>query len=321
MQEKQYDIDELLVKYMLGEADNSETTFVQEWVKKDAANQKYFEDFKQIWEKSKSIQAQYTVNENAAWERFQKRISTTETPSGKVSRMWWLRMVAILVLFLGVGTLAYIFLLNTNERVNVESFASVVNRELPDGSQVTLNKNSSISFPEKFRGDKREVELKGEAFFDVESNKEKPFIIHVDGAKIRVVGTSFNVKTFNGNTEVIVESGIVQVEKDGKVVELRASESILIKKDGPQMEKEVVADKLHNYYRSKEFVCENTPLWKLVEVLNEAYGVNIVIANNELKSLPLTTTFNNESLDQVLNVISQTFNIEVVRSVDRIELK
>jgi ferric-dicitrate binding protein FerR (iron transport regulator) len=82
-----------------------------------------------------------------------------------------------------------------------------------------------------------------------------------------------------------------------------------------------VEDKLYNYYRSKEFVCDDTPLWKLVEVLNEAYGVNIVIENKELRGLRLNTTFNNESLDTILDIVSQTFGITYTKEADRIILK
>jgi ferric-dicitrate binding protein FerR (iron transport regulator) len=85
--------------------------------------------------------------------------------------------------------------------------------------------------------------------------------------------------------------------------------------------KEIVEDRLYNYYRSKEFVCDDTPLWKLVEVLNEAYGANIIIENKELRGLKLNTTFNNESLDRILEVIATTFDITVTPEKDRIILK
>ena len=66
------------------------------------------------------------------------------------------------------------------------------------------------------------------------------------------------------------------------------------------MKKEQVTDKLYNYYRTKQFVCDDTPLWKLVEVVNEAYNSNILIGDPAIRNLTITTTFDNESLDQVL---------------------
>ena len=72
------------------------------------------------------------------------------------------------------------------------------------------------------------VSLKGEAFFNVTPNKKKPFIISVNDVQITVVGTSFNVKTINGNTEVVVETGIVKVTRAGKTVELKANEEVTV---------------------------------------------------------------------------------------------
>ncbi|MBK7588016.1 MAG: DUF4974 domain-containing protein [Bacteroidetes bacterium] len=70
-------------------------------------------------------------------------------------------------------------------------------------------------------------------------------------------------------------------------------------------------DKLYKYFRSKEFECDNTSLWRVVEVLNEAYGDSVVIGRSDLKSLTLTTRFDNESLESILEIISETFEINV----------
>ena len=96
-----------------------------------------------------------------------------------------------------------------------------MNDTLPDGSFVTLNKNSSIHYPKKFPGRKRNIELKGEAFFTVTPDKEKPFVISVNDVTVTVVGTSFNIKSVSGKTQVVVESGIVQVTKNNKTIELK----------------------------------------------------------------------------------------------------
>jgi len=192
---------------------------------------------------------------------------------------------------------------------------------LSDGSVVTINKGSSISYNSKFKGNTRKVELKGEAFFTITPNKKKPFVISVNDVQVTVVGTSFNIKSVNGNTEVVVETGIVKVTKDGKTVELRPNEKIELHAKDAVMNKEQVSDKLYNYYRTKQFVCDDTPLWKLVEVVNEAYNSNIVIGDPAIRNLTITTTFDNESLEQVLNVIKETFNITVVKEGDTIILK
>ena len=155
--------------------------------------------------------------------------------------------------------------------------------------------------------------MKGEAFFNVTPNKKKPFVISVNDVQITVVGTSFNVKTINGNTDVVVETGVVKVTRAGKTVELKANEEVIVNAKDSALTKEKVSDQLYKYYRTKEFVCDDTPLWKLVEVINEAYSSHIVIGNPALRDMSINTTFNNESLEQILNVISLTLNIKILR--------
>ena len=108
--------------------------------------------------------------------------------------------------------------------------------------------------------------------------------------------------------------------RKNKVLQLRPKEKAVVKNDSV-MFKTAETEKLHNYYRTREFTCDNTPLWKLVNVLNEAYDVNIVIERDALRSLPLTTTFNNESLDRILEIIRTTFDITVIRQNDKIILQ
>jgi len=198
---------------------------------------------------------------------------------------------------------------------------TVLNDTLPDGSVITVNKGSSISYMSKFKGETRQVSLKGEAFFNVTPNKKKPFIISVNDVQITVVGTSFNVKTINGNTDVVVETGIVKVTRAGKTVQLKANEEVIVNAKDSALTKEKVSDQLYKYYRTKEFICDDTPLWKLVEVINEAYNSHVVIGDPALKDMGITTTFNNESLEQVLNVISLTLNVKIIKEGDTIILQ
>jgi len=204
--------------------------------------------------------------------------------------------------------------MNPTKDLVVYTEHQVVKDTLPDGSMVTLNKRSLLSYPPKFKGNKREVVLKGEGFFNVTPNKNKPFIIHAGETDITVVGTSFNVRNIDGNTEVVVETGIVRVTKNGQTIELHPGERTTVNAASKTPVKEEVTDKLYNYYRTKEFVCDDTPVWKLVEVINEAYDVNIEIKNERLKQERLNGPFLNESLDQILNVIQENFNyIKIVK--------
>ena len=318
--------DEMLVKYLLGESSLAESNVVEHWIKASAANARYFNHFQLIWETSKQMVIPPTVNADQAWDRFQQRTRESSNKPALIRRLnrdfTWRKVAAIAIAFIGLAALTYILSGRlANGSVTVASSSRPKSDTLPDGSLVMLNKNSSISYARKFKGNRRKIDLTGEAFFKVTPDKEKPFVISVNDITVTVIGTSFNIKSIGDHTEVVVETGIVQVTKNNKTIELSPNEKLVTNTTDSILTKEKLTDVLHQYYRSKEFVCDNTPLWKLVEVLNEAYNTNIIIERKELRTLPLTTTFYNESLEKILSVIAETFQITVERNGDQIILK
>ncbi len=317
--------DDLLIKYLVGETTDEESIRVNQWIDASEANKKYFEQYLQIWEKSAALAAKTNIDKNQAWERFVKyrdeknhQVKIVGIDSQK--SIPWLRIAAIFVLVFA-GALFYLFKSNQSKLVVIRSNEAVLNDTLPDGSVVTLNKRSAISYPKQFSGNERTVGLEGEAFFSVTPNKTKPFVIHSGDVGIKVVGTSFNVRNTADKTEVIVETGIVEVSKEKQMVLLNPKEMATVFKNRSMPVKQKTQDELYNYYRTKEFVCNATPLWKLVDILNEAYGANIIIADSRLKDLQLNTTFRNEGLDEILQVVGATFNIRVEKKNGQILLQ
>jgi transmembrane sensor len=316
--------DDLLVKHLLGETGREEALLVETWIGASAVNKKYYEHLQTIWIESKRLAVTSSVDEDAAWNRFKARLGQPKEEAivRRMNFRVWLRAVAVLVILVGIAYLSYTLLHEKPvQNLVVASREAALTDTLPDGSVVTLNKNSELDYPSAFKGESRSVAMKGEAFFHVSPDKKKPFIIRVNDVTIRVVGTSFNVRSANGITEVIVETGVVQVTHHNKTVELRKDEKIKVQQKDSALVKDKVQDRLYNYFRSKQFVCDNTPLWKLVEILNEAYDSNIVIENPKLRGLLLTAPFDNESLDRILEVIHETFNIKVIKQQDRIILQ
>lgn len=321
-------IDELLVKSMLDEASIAEQIEIKQWLLDDDDNQRYFEHFELIWNESKRLARTSTVDENAAWERFKARTNAKDRET-EVIPMYprpvfrILRMVAMVLMTAGVGWLSYIFATrsSSNEMLTISSGMQTLTDTLPDGSIVTLNRKSSISYPQEFAGKTRQVRLTGEAFFDVKPDKSKPFLISVDDVTVKVVGTSFNVKDNAEKTEVIVETGIVEVSRDTQRVRITPREEATIVKASAEMRKGITADEFHNYYRTRRLFCDGTPLWRLVEILNEAYEADIVIGNQRLKNLPINTTFDQNSLESILGVVSETLSLKVEHHGDQIILK
>jgi transmembrane sensor len=316
--------DDILISYLLGESTEQEKHEMDNWRVANPINETRYQKFKTIWETSLSLQFESEVDAIGSLQRFKEKVVVRNTQENKVINLWqtniWIKIAAVLLLLIGISW-AY-FLQQAPTELNIITANKVKIDTLSDGSILTVNKNTQIHLPQKFNGAQRLVTLdKGEAFFNVSHNKVMPFVIHTAGSIIRVVGTSFNVKNKNGIVEVIVETGIVQVNSKGKSVKLTHGEKLVIAKNDSNLLKVTNPDQLYKYYRSKEFVADNTPLWRMVQVLNEAYDSHIIIGRTELNNLPLNTTFKNESLDDILQVIARTFNIRIERKDQTILLK
>jgi transmembrane sensor len=313
--------DDLLVRYLLDEADAAERIQVEQWLSASEKNIVYFKQFEALWQKSRELASLSEPDEEAAWERFRNRIREPKQIDMPPSRFAWMRIAALLVIFFGAGWLVFRMFNPAETNLVARAGNTVLVDTLPDGSVITLNRESELTYPSRFKNDIRSVRLRGEAFFDVKPDPKKPFIVQVNDVTIRVLGTSFNVRSVNGNTEVIVETGKVEVTRASKKLVLLPKEKLLVRKEETELIREKEEEDLYNYYRTKSFVCDRTPLWKLVNVLNEAYHVRITIEREELRRLLLTTTFHNESLDQVLEILRQTFDLEINRNGETIIIR
>ncbi|PQJ12045.1 iron dicitrate transport regulator FecR [Flavipsychrobacter stenotrophus] len=320
--------DDVLVKYLLGEATDTEQQEVEQWIADSAENKKHFDHFKLIWDESKHLASQSTVDENEAWDRFMAKVKTEEKaeaiqPKGRaipLGKTNWMRAAAALVLLIGCGAIYY-FAAGPGSTITTQAGDVAMSTTLPDGSVVTLNRNSSISYPTSFSGGTRHVVLKGEAFFNVTPDKTKPFIIDADNSSIKVVGTSFNVKSNDDKTEVVVETGIVEVAKKQYAIRVLPHQKAIVLKQEQKPVMENSTDVLYNYYRTKEFVCDHTPLYKLTDILNEAFDVHIVIATPTLKNIPINSTYHEQSLDAILENIKMLTGATVEKNGSEIILK
>ncbi|HEX7366331.1 MAG TPA: FecR family protein [Pelobium sp.] len=305
--------DEIIIKFLLEESSEGENKQIETWLAADAKNQKYLQEMQLIWETSKSLGSLNLADENIAWENFKAKADERKASQAKQNSLYWLKIAASLVLISVVGWLGYQYF-KAPEMITIQTAATIDTVILPDGSVVKLNKYSVLNYPDRFKGGKREISLsKGEAFFTITPDAEKPFTIQTNDIKIRVIGTSFNVKCGKNETEVIVATGNVKVTQKNEEINLKPGEKVTAYHQNVKLQKQPVEDQLYNYYFTKTFVANGTPLWRLVEVLNEAYGVTIVIKNDKLKNLQLTSTFKNESLDQILVVLQETFNLKISR--------
>jgi transmembrane sensor len=308
--------DELLIKYLLKETTTAENVEVEEWLASSTENNAYFNQLAKIWETSGELDVPSPINVDAAWVAFQQKV--VHVPVEPLKRNFvWLSLASALLI--GIGIWGVYSLLGPFGYTKLETASAVITKVLPDGSQLTLNKNTNLTYAKNFKQNRSIHFQKGEIFFNVAHDKAHPFVIGINNINVEVVGTSFNIKHLNAETEVIVETGTVKVTLGKETINLTKNDRILIDQQTKKLQKEQSTDLLYKYYRTKIFDARNTPLHKLVNVLNNAYGSHIVV-DDEVKNLTIYIPLEFGSLEQNLAYICKVLKLKISRNQDEIKL-
>jgi len=327
-------IDDLISRCLTGEASSEEQQQLTAWIELQAENRKYYQKIKQAFDLSGEYYANKEnkvpdLNLDLEWNHILDQIKKKETNNirsiapEKNSYPIWARMAAALFVVVASGFVINYFLSRDNS-IHFETAGNTLEATLPDGSQVALNHNSKLTFTQDYGKQTRSVKLTGEGFFEIERNPQKPFIIEVDGATIEVLGTSFNVQGYDTQKEleVVVETGTVKfsvtdVKKD---VTLKAGERGVYQKENKNLTSRVNKDLNFLSWKTRRFVFEESDLRSVVATLNHVYQANISIATEVPDTCVVTVTFDQQSLEAILNVLKTTLNLTYTIRDGQIEI-
>ena len=318
----------LIGKYLSGESNNKESLQVKKWIESSNKNIILFEKIQSDWNKINLTKNMKRVDVDNAWENLKQRIMTEKpemvpvkepekVSTVKINLYRSLQIAASVLIIIGIsyGINKVFIESGFNDKTTVKSGmtnSSVV--LLPDGSKVYLNSHTTIKYTEQYGTNSRNIYLKGEAYFDVVKNQNKPFIVNTNNAKIKVLGTSFNIntKTASNKLEVFVESGNVQLSQKSY-----SENNILIEPGyiGVLSKNSLTKSKNDdiNYlaWKTRYLTFRETKLEIVAEKLESVYNTNIQFDNKEIADCKLTATFNNASLDTILKVIEGSFNLQI----------
>ncbi|GAB3330784.1 FecR domain-containing protein [Larkinella ripae] len=237
-------------------------------------------------------------------------------------------MAAFIAVLLGIGS-AYYFLSDNQPKRSkllpppnrLATHSSVPTKEetiprgkrkslrLSDGSYVKLNSETKMSFPREFGKTGRTVSLRGEAFFNVNRDASRPFVISLENLKINVLGTSFNVKDYadEQEVEITVQSGRVNVSLNSELstpVILRKDQKLIFNKSTEKFKVIGVNAEQESSWINGSLQFNNTPLRRVEQILEKWYNVDIIIENESLYDASLTGKHLNESLVSMLESIT-----------------
>ncbi len=331
MEERNQDIDiELITRHLSGESSASEEKELKRWLAEDPENIKLLDQYSSVWEKLGRIESVAGIDLDAEWNVLESRMEESDKvitlqPGRKRSASFYIGRIAVAAMLAVILTFTGIYTVN---RFGYKTLATMDQPEelvLPDGSTVTLNYFSSLKYPRRFSGEMRKIELEGEGFFEVESDPEHPFVINTRDVDIKVLGTSFNVNAYSENAavEVTVKTGEVAVTRHGEVprtIILKPGNKGVYKKTDETLEITQEIDKNYLAWKTKSFVFEDQTLLDVSKQLSKVYQAEIIIVSDSLKNARITTAFNDQSLDAILNVLSATLDLEVRKSNGQIIL-
>ena len=320
--------EKALKKYFDGNATATEKQAIYSWLKEDSSNQKTFS----------LLKAKYVAGAlkdvpsgiiSAKFEEFNRK------KSRKKKLIYTSSIAAASVIFF-VLLAAYhynrsYFITDTSAPLEiVTSFINVETSDgskkevtLPDGSIVLLNIDSELIYPKEFKEDIREITLVGEAFFDIAHNEEKPFIVNVNNMKVKVLGTSFNVKSYpdDKKVETTLVTGKVELirEKESPVI-LKPSQKAVLNKSDKNLEIEKVETSEVTAWREGKLIFNKTSMEQVILDLERKYNTDFTINSPDLLEYKYTGTFDNLTLDEVLKLLMISSPIEYTITQEKIVL-
>jgi len=271
------------------------------------------------WNNIKMAYKEKDIDTDKAWLDVSNRIAASEEKKNIVIKAVFPLFPKIAASIIIVGGLGWGGLrLAIPKQILITSAANEKNITvtLPDGSIIWLNRNSSLTYPARFNSQNRTVKLDGEAFFDVARDESKPFVIDAGKAEVKVLGTSFNVMTDNGNSEVevFVTTGSVLVsEKEGE-------RSVTLKPGfiGRVSDKtnisELNTDENYLSWNTEKLIYNGQDLGTVFSDLKRAYNIDIRTADTSIQKLTLTSVFEEQPHDTIIKVICTTFNLRYIKN-------
>jgi ferric-dicitrate binding protein FerR (iron transport regulator) len=322
-------IEDLIANYLVGEATPEQIIFVEGWRNKNENNRRYFEHLRLIFEKSASSPAAGQFDTDLAWQKLRAKLAvkreskTIHLNPGYSPYKIFLRIAAGIVMLLTVGFFTYNFFRNDAvQSLEILSDKKTEADTLPDGSDVFLNRKTKIEYTFNRKSNIHRAKLVGEAYFNINHDDNKTFIVEAEGVFVRDIGTSFNVKAYPGSptVEVVVEEGEVMFFTEGNPgIYLKANGKGIYNKNTKTF---TVAEPEPNVssYKTKFFSFSDQSLEMVVKTLNDVYEPDIDL-DNGLRACRLTVSFNDENIEEIANIIAETLGLTVSKAGNVIRLK
>lgn len=337
-----------LARVVSGEASAVERAEIERWADANPERRAALAAMRLAWRTPLAAPAAWDVDR--AWTKLAGRITEPSTAEPRnlskvvdirVKRRWWHDTVRVMQVAAAVTVMVGGALVISRLRATGDSAAPIVASatefvtgsgqrrtvRLPDGSTVVLGVSSTLRTRDGYGTGAREVDLTGEALFTVGHDASRPFRVHVSGTVVEDLGTEFAVRGYRDDGDVpsirvAVASGSVAVRRgttaDTAIV-LEPHDVATVRGPGDIDVSRGIDVSRFTAFASGRLIFADTPLAEVVDELGRWYGVEVRVTDASLLDRHLTSTFEGESLDEVLRIIGMTLDVRYVRNGNRVD--
>ncbi|ATL48677.1 hypothetical protein COR50_16730 [Chitinophaga caeni] len=312
----------ILFKHINGECSAEEKIIVAAWLDASPRNREIYATLRA---RKQALEFK-PVHDWEKMERMMQADSEMAIPVKQPSR--WYKYAAIAASFLGIAATGY-FALKELNKPHLPSFVTVFTDHsskktlhLPDGSTVWLQYNTVIRYDSSSGQSERKVFLEGEAFFDVVKTSGAAFSVHTNGMDIRVLGTSFNVKSRPGQTqEVSVATGKIQVQTPATQMHLLPQQRAKV--NGNQVNVDTLSIEVITAKRDNKLIFQNASMATIAKQIGDWYNMKVEIRGSGHEPTAFTGTISDDGLKNVLDGLGYLagFNYEIKDSTIYIQPK
>lgn len=329
-----------IVNYLSGRWDECDSTFLYGWLDESADHRKLFGDLVDLWECGRLARAEDDFDAGQAWQRLESQMEIRSPYAGRFS--WFgqvARYAAVFLLAVFIGALGYSWLGGHVWPGSSQTFeytvpyGSKTSMKLLDGSVVWLNAGTTLKYNQGFGSCNRDLELTGEAYFEVARNKRLPFVVKTKDVSVQALGTKFNVKAYPEETsvEAVLLEGSIEVRDqgpgEGKKVLLSPSQKATYRRGDNTLRVSGIENASEVSWFREKWVIKNTRLEELARVLERRYNITVSFADEAIKDYEFGGTIKEETIEQVLTAISYSaplkytiINRDVSLSIDKTKL-
>lgn len=333
MEKEKLNIDERqLLEFLRGMADEATRKKVMHWLAENQDHQQILDQLETLWiESGKIVPPPVAVDTESALNLVSKRIRLAEknaerpfSPDHDRNIRPLYKIMAAASILLIAGMALFLMFSDRSGMNTLSAQHAMVRDTLSDGTTLCLEQGSTLSVPSSFKPDERNVILTGKAFFNVKHNDKQPFIIDAGIVTVKVLGTSFSVDAVPGDTirvavldGTVMVSGVDTLTNDSLTVILNKGESGAFSGRGPWIV--IPAGRLSPdafFWATQTFEFRNTSLSQVFTILENHFRVKISISNQDILSCRLSASFENDPVDRIMEVITETFGFGLKKNGD-----